>query len=450
VRTMSHGLSLLYAFGIQPHTQTLRHDLFVPTPRYPCFRQPMILSPAPNVLLAFAENRNVSACAPAYSSTGLAPAYTSAGLTPSEIGSLLLRRSKDGGRTWTELQTVYASSAPGIDFYVGVHDRVRQRCWLFLQEAQRTLVFTSDDLGARWSAPRDFASWNASRTLPLPLREGAKPAVGHGLQLSSGRLVLPFVCRNASAAGSHTDRSCATCNACVLLSDDGGASFRFGGVGQPGSRESQLVEISPAEIGSSASEIGSSASEIGSSQIGAAASQLYLNARNMGGHPGTRMVARSSDSGESLHGFARDGQLVTPVTPSWTGVVASVVSAGGRHAGSDAGHQADAGSDAGHHAGSDAGHHAGSDAGAPATIVYSSASDPTARCNLSLRLSHDGGTSWSSASTLWSGPAAYSDLARLNGTHVVVIYENGDATFADRVSVSVVPLAWIGKRATLV
>eukprot|EP01050_Picozoa_sp_SAG11_P046814 SAG11_NODE_24160_length_377_cov_0.920863_1_plen_73_part_10 len=45
------------------------------------------------------------------------------------------------------------------------------------------------------------------------------PAVGHGLQIDgrlctpgpcahAGRLVLPFVCNNASASGSHGDRGC--------------------------------------------------------------------------------------------------------------------------------------------------------------------------------------------------------------------------------------------------
>ena len=333
----------------------LRQDLFVPTPRYPCFRQPMILSPARNVLLAFAENRNVSACAPAYTPVPRAQ--------PNEIGSLLLRRSTNGGRTWTDLQTIYASSAPGIDFYVGVYDSVRQRCWLFLQEKTRTLVFTSEDMGARWSVPRDLATWNASRTLPLPLRKGAKPAVGHGLQLASGRLVLPFVCRNASATGNHTDRSCPTCNACLLLSDDGGASFRFGGVNQAGSRESQLVETA----------------------YGMPQSQLYVNARNMGPAPGVRMVARSLDGGESLGEFGIDAALTTPVTASWTGIVASVVGPAVRPA--------------------------------PPVVVYSSASDATRRINMTLRVSHDGAVSWSAPKSLWRGPAAYSDLAMINETH---------------------------------
>ena len=42
-----------------------RRDIFTPTTRFPCFRQPVLLA-TPTHLLAFAENRNVTACAPAF------------------------------------------------------------------------------------------------------------------------------------------------------------------------------------------------------------------------------------------------------------------------------------------------------------------------------------------------------------------------------------------------
>ena len=81
-----------------------RLDLFVPTARFPCFRQPVLLN-AGDHLLAFAENRNVSSCAPSISSN--------------EIGSLQLRRSADNGATWTAMQQVWRGN---IDFYTAVHD----------------------------------------------------------------------------------------------------------------------------------------------------------------------------------------------------------------------------------------------------------------------------------------------------------------------------------------
>ena len=98
-----------------------RQDLFIPSPRYPCFRQPAILATSSGAILAFAENRNVSACAPA----ARVVAAASSRAQPNEIGSLVLRRSTDGGTTWAPLEVVYTvSSSPGIDFYVALSDAV--------------------------------------------------------------------------------------------------------------------------------------------------------------------------------------------------------------------------------------------------------------------------------------------------------------------------------------
>ena len=58
---------------------------------------------------------------------------------PNEIGSLLLRRSIDRGRTFEAAQTLYTSgpSAGGIDFFTVVHDAAdgteNGTVWLILQ-----------------------------------------------------------------------------------------------------------------------------------------------------------------------------------------------------------------------------------------------------------------------------------------------------------------------------
>lgn len=54
----------------------------------------------PRTLLAFAENRNVSACAPALGSKEGALQDR----RPFEIGSMNLRRSTDGGKSWGPIQ----------------------------------------------------------------------------------------------------------------------------------------------------------------------------------------------------------------------------------------------------------------------------------------------------------------------------------------------------------
>jgi sialidase-1 len=393
----------------------LRQDLFVPTARYPCFRQPAILATSSGWLLAFAENRNVSACAPnARALDGAAVSAAAARGAPNEIGSLLVRRSADGGATWGPLETVVSGD---VDFYTIVDDAATRVQWLFVQARTETLVFNSTDDGATWSEPANFFEAWPAVVLP-PGMSGARPAVGHGIQLSgganeeraaesnlvgAGRLVLPMVCTNATAVAWKGDTSCMACNSCVLFSDDHGVTWAFGGVAQQGSRESQLVETAMTPVGPRpAAHLRSEAR----------ASALYVNARNLGATPGHRMVAHSEDGGETLGGFAIDRSLVTPVTAHWTGVVASVVGVGG---------------------------------GEKKEIVYAGASNAAERKTMSLRRSADGGKSWGVPRVLWPGPAAYSDLARVNATHVAVIFENGDSTFADRVSVSVVPLDWIDR-----
>ena len=115
------------------------------------------------------------------------------------------------------------------------------------------------------------------------------------------------------------------------------------------------------------------------------------------------MTCRTSDGGETFGGCGLTS-LVTPVTAHWTGIVASVqrLGAGGRR------------------------------------LAYAAPSLADQRANLTLRVSRDAGVSWDpAAAVIHSGPAAYSDMARVPGG-VAVLFENGELTFADRVSLVVV------------
>eukprot|EP00966_Prymnesium_polylepis_P040275 934556-Prymnesium_polylepis.1 len=121
--------------------------VFVRSARYPCFRQPALLQFAA-VLLAFAENRNVSSCAP---SSALGDG------APSEEGSLQLRRSLDGGASWLPQQSLYAGN---IDFYTVVGHAGTSTLWLMLSvksAATRVAVLASRDHGSTWqeSKPLD-------------------------------------------------------------------------------------------------------------------------------------------------------------------------------------------------------------------------------------------------------------------------------------------------------
>lgn len=197
-----------------------RQDLFVPSARFPCFRQPVLLATS-GAILAFAENRNVSACAPNTGSVGSSRLYGDA--IPNEVGSLQLRRSIDGGSTWTSMQSLTVGN---IDFYSAVHDASTNTTWVMLEYVgPAAAAAASDTLAASASSTvKVLQSQNHGKTwteqpdlvvdLPAPFTGGQfKPAVGHGIQLQQrvakdnnggsadidGRLVMPFVCANTTA-----------------------------------------------------------------------------------------------------------------------------------------------------------------------------------------------------------------------------------------------------------
>ena len=100
---------------------------------------------------------------------------------------ILLRRSLDGGRTWEPRQMVVADGdrtcgnpCPVVDGHTGT-------VFLpFCKDNQQVFVCRSDDEGETWSEPVEVSaevkapSWSYLGTGP-----------GHGIQLASGRLLIP-------------------------------------------------------------------------------------------------------------------------------------------------------------------------------------------------------------------------------------------------------------------
>lgn len=100
---------------------------------------------------------------------------------------LLLRRSNDGGTTWSDPQVVVSDGdrtcgnpCPVIDARTGTV------LLPFCKDNQQIFVTRSDDDGVSWSEPVEITSvakdpsWSYVGTGP-----------GHGIQLSSGRLLIP-------------------------------------------------------------------------------------------------------------------------------------------------------------------------------------------------------------------------------------------------------------------
>jgi hypothetical protein len=176
--------------------------LFVPTARHPCFRQPAILS-AGDTILAFAENRNVSACAPELESTRPGEPEPGGLSAPMEVGSMLLRRSTDGGETWLPMQSLLAGN---IDFYTVAYDAKSHTVWLMVA-SKGTAVLSSKDSGATWETMPHLDP----ETLSRPPIHVSGPAVGHGIQVRAHVPLLP----KALAAGARDPLH--ACGSCQLL-----------------------------------------------------------------------------------------------------------------------------------------------------------------------------------------------------------------------------------------
>ena len=59
-----------------------------------------------------------------------------------------------------------------------------------------------------------------------------------------------------------------------------------------------------------------------------------------------------------------------------------------------------------------------------------------------MKLSADGGRTWTAGHTLHAGPAAYSTVIQLRDGSVAVLYERGEKFAAERITFARFPLRW--------
>lgn len=192
---------------------------------------------------------------------------------------LMLKRSTDGGQTWSAQKVVYGEAG---DITIGnpcpVLDERTGTLWLlFCRDNDHVLVTYSVDHGATWSSPYDITD-----TAKRPEWSWYATGPGVGIQLQhgtrAGRLVIPCDHRapESSEWGSH-----------VIFSDNHGATWQLGGTVKPGANECQVAE--------------------------AADGTLQLNMRMQGFHLGFRATAFSRDGGSWWSGLTHERQLPCPV-----------------------------------------------------------------------------------------------------------------------------------------
>ncbi|MEJ3748807.1 exo-alpha-sialidase [Actinomycetes bacterium KLBMP 9797] len=168
---------------------------------------------------------------------------------------LLLRRSTDGGATWTPTQTLVA--AVNGECWANptfVVDQVTREVFLFYNlcvrmpgntscsaDSSTMYVISSTDSGATWSAPRDISALFDHFPYNWAMHG---PGPGHGIQLDNGRLLLTVSHRTIITGVPASDRNYGV--SCVY-SDDHGRTWLSGdavpmGVGYPTVGEARLVQ----------------------------------------------------------------------------------------------------------------------------------------------------------------------------------------------------------------
>ncbi|MBX2817330.1 MAG: glycoside hydrolase [Saprospiraceae bacterium] len=328
---------------------------------YACFRIPAIVQAKDGSLLAFAEGRK-QGC----SDTG-------------DI-DLLLRRSQDGGRTWSSLQIVWddegntcGNPAPVMDQNTGfIHllstwnhgeDREREIIEETSMDTRRVYHLFSEDNGQTWSQPREvtgstkMAYWTWYATGP-----------GSGIQLEHGEFAgrLMIACDHI-VAGSKNYHSH------VIYSDNGGRSWLRGGI----SPQDQVNECEVAEM---------------------RGGQLVLNMRNYDRSQKYRQVAYSNDGGMTWSYQQHDTSLVEPICQ------ASLQS-----------------------------FHVGESQ----YLLFSNPADSSERKGMTIRWSADQGESWDTKTLLLhEGPSAYSDLVQINESTGGCLFERGGVNPYEQIAFS--------------
>jgi sialidase-1 len=348
-------------------------DVFVSgTDGYHTYRIPTIVVTTNATVLAFCEGRKN-----ARSDTGKI--------------DLLLKRSVDGGKSWSAQQIVRSDGdnvcgnpAPVVDETTGV-------VWLLMtwnvgvdgereindgtsKDTRRVFVTHSVDDGVSWAKPQEItasvkkADWRWYATGPV-----------NGIQLSrgthKGRLVIPCNHTELNTAGQPVSR------AHVIYSDEHGSTWQLGGIEDELTNESTVVER---------------------------ADGFLLHNMRSYQKKNRRAVATSNDGGATWSRVKLDDALMEPVCQ------ASIF------------------------------RYSWPENGGQSRILFSNPASPK-RENLTLRVSYDEGATWPISKVVHAGPSAYSCLAVLPDKSIACLFECGEKGTYEKISLARIPLSWLEK-----
>ncbi len=334
------------------------------TDGHDCYRIPTVVKANNGDLLAFAEARNGGAkfCA--------------------DLGEidLVLKRSIDGGKTWSAQDTVIKANGdtkgnpapiviPGSNRIVLLST---MQCYTNPSCARVPRVSISDDNGKTWDAPRVLTTELGFASAPPWLATGPS----HGIVLTKGAHAGRLVAGMSYSIGDKNTGS-------LVYSDDRGATWHRGATDT-----STTTALNPQEI---------SVTELADGRVYAAArNDANKDDKCLAAGTRNRAYAISSDGGTTFsQKFTYETSLIAPTVEGSTARM-SVAGAAGKYD----------------------------------RILFAAPSICDKRRELRVRSSFDEGGSWTSneASVLvWGQDAAYSDMVQLSTTSVGVLYEAGPA-----------------------
>lgn len=358
--------------GKPEYPDQITADIFVSGKEgYNTYRVPAIAVTKTGSLLAFCEGRKNGR-----SDTG-------------DI-DIVMKRSSDGGKTWSDLQVVFDDKENTAGNPCVVIDRYTGRVWLLStwnnghdteakittssgKDTRRVFVLYSDDGGETWSEPRDITEsvkrqeWTWYATGP-----------GTGIQLrlgeKKGRLVIPCdhkLTGNKLEYHSH-----------VIYSDDHGETWQIGGSVAEGTNECHVIERTD--------------------------ESLMINMRRARTvHQPYRMVADSNDGGESWSEHSFDEKLIGPRCQS------SFI------------------------------RYTPSNYTKKKIVLHCNPASKTRRVDMTVRASFDDGATWSSEKLLYEGPSAYSSMAVTPDGTIVATMETGKYHPYEQIRFKAFSLDWL-------
>ncbi len=143
---------------------------------------------------------------------------------------LLLKRSTDHGRTWSDAIVVQEERGRvTIGNPVPIIARDGDRIHLLFTRDNKRLFYTrSDDDGVTWSPRRELTAILEGFDYPERVLIATGPV--HGIQTSRGRLIAPVWLSDREMNRRHRDQVFTRIRAGIVFSDDDGETWRAGGL----------------------------------------------------------------------------------------------------------------------------------------------------------------------------------------------------------------------------